>query len=149
MWTVSALLSLLQPFSTAFTKPALPPVPSTQGHLCPAAPATILFLRSDTGTRDFMLSLEHTQLHHPGDGSDCCNARLCQVKCSTPSLPFHPQRQKNTLPCSRTENQTADHVAYLPLASLYPPAGINASALPLYRVSAFSTASCFLAAALR
>lgn len=62
---------------------------------------------------------------------------------------FSSTEAENTFPCSRTEKPDSRSRCLPALASLYPSAGINASALPLYRVSAFSTASCFLAAALR
>lgn len=130
-------------------------------HLCTAAPPTIPFLCSDPRAHwDTRLyagylwsqrnSLKHTQFHHPEDGFGCCNACLPQVKCSTPSLPFHSQREKKTFPFSMIKKpEIADHIGYRPSATLYTSAGINVSALPLYSISAFSVGSCFLAAALR
>lgn len=150
--TMSALVSLLQLCKTALAKPALLPVPRAHRHLCSTAPPTTPFFcsaRGLSGTQGQGNSLKQTQFHHPGDSFGCCNACLPQKKSSTPSLPFHPQREKK-FPFSRIKKpEIADHVGYMPLPTLCTSAGINTSALPSYRVSTFSIGSCFLAAALR
>lgn len=60
------------------------------------------------------------------------------------SFPTFPSSGENTFPLWRAKKpQVADHIGYVPSATLCP------TALPLYTVSTFSIGSCFLAAALR